>query len=96
MPDYCAQYGPSAWVLTRELIGQELKTLYEVPTELPPRLLTLAHQLGTTDATRPANELPAALRALIRKLDTLEGDRLLRRCNQRVRDLPQMNFDVLT
>jgi hypothetical protein len=29
-------------------------------------------------------------------LDALEGDQLLRRCNQRLRDLPRMDIGALT
>jgi hypothetical protein len=45
MPDYHAQYGASAWVLTKESIGAELRDRYKPSTELPPRLLALVRQL---------------------------------------------------
>ncbi len=83
MPDYRAQYAAPAWLLTRELIGQELRTLYELPAEWPPRLLALAKELGRLDAN-PLPELPVPLQTLIRKLDELEGEQLLRHCKQRL------------
>lgn len=90
MPDYRAQYGAPAWLLTSELIGQELRTLYELPTELPPRLYTLARQLVTIDTGVPSNELPPSLLALVRRLDAVGGNLLLRRMHQApaVRGLP--------
>jgi hypothetical protein len=54
MPDYYAQCWASAWSLTREQIGQELRALYD-PSGLPPRLATLARQLGTTAVDRHAS-----------------------------------------
>ncbi len=83
-----ALYAAPAWLLTRELIGQELRTLYDLPTELPPRLLALAHQLGPMQ-TSPPQELPTPLHTLIRKLDAIEGQQLLRQCSQRLRNLPE-------
>ena len=88
MPSYSAEYGASAWFLTRQLIGQELRTLYDSPTELSPRLLALGRRLGTIETNPKSKELPTALHTLVRKLDELEGEHLLRGCNQRVRDLP--------
>jgi hypothetical protein len=52
-------YDASAWVLTRERIGWNLKERYQIPKELPASLLTL-----------------------VRKLDTVEGNLLLRRMQQ--------------
>jgi hypothetical protein len=85
MPSYRAEYGASAWFLTRQLIGQELRTLYDSPTELSPRLLAVARRLGTIETNPKSKELPTTL---VRKLDELEGGHLLRGCNQRVRNLP--------
>ena len=69
MPSYRAEYGASAWFLTRQLIGQELRTLYDSPTELSPRLLAVARRLGTMETNPKSTELPAALHTLVRKLD---------------------------
>ena len=98
MSSYRARYGPPAWVLTRELIGQELRTLYGSPTELPPHLLAVAGRLGATETSPPTKDkqLRTPLHRLVRKLDALEGEQLLRRCNQRLRDLPKVNPGALT
>ena len=90
------QYGTSAWCLTRELIGQELGRLYDAPTELPPRLRALARQLSTLKVSALTEESPGLLHALLQKLDVLEGGRLFRQCNQRLRDLPELDVRVLT
>jgi len=42
MPDYCTQYGASAWLLTKEQIGQNLRECYQSSKELPISLLQLA------------------------------------------------------
>lgn len=96
MPSYRAVYGESAWCLTREVIGQELRNLYGLPTQLSPRLLALARELATIETSPLAKELPTALHTLVRRLDALEGERLLRRCNQRLRDLPEIDVGPLT
>jgi hypothetical protein len=75
MPDYHAQYWASAWVLTRESIGAELRDRYEPPTEIPPRLLALIRQLSGVEYSALPKELQTPLLA---KLDALEGDQLLR------------------
>jgi hypothetical protein len=41
MSDTHAQYEPVAWWFTRRLLGRELRNWYQVPEELPTRLLTL-------------------------------------------------------
>ena len=38
----CAQFEPVAWWWTRNRIGQDLRKLYEVPKEPPPKLLASA------------------------------------------------------
>ena len=90
MPDYHAQYGASAWVLTRESIGAELRDRYEASTELPPRLLALLRQLAGVEGGVLPKEFPTALLTLVQKLDGLEGDQLLRQCGKRLRELPKM------
>ena len=94
MPSYRVQYGASAWFLTRELIGGELRTLFDSSTELPPRLLALMRRLGTMETSPKSKEMPSALHTLVRKLDELEGGHLLRRCDQRLRDLPVSKIRV--
>ena len=49
MPDYREQYGASAWNITREAIGKELRQRYESSTELPPPVLALARQLTAVE-----------------------------------------------
>jgi hypothetical protein len=73
-------YEAFAWVLTRERIGQSLREHYQVPTELPPALLTLARKLDAVESNlQVAKALPPSLLTLVRKLDALEGNLLLRR-----------------
>ena len=90
MPDYRAQYRASAWVLTKESIGAELRDRYTPSTELPPRLLALVRQLRGLEYRGLPRELPAPLPRLVEKLDELEGDQLLKQCGERLRELPQM------
>jgi hypothetical protein len=52
-------YEVSAWVLTRERIGQSLRERYQVAKELPRSLLTV-----------------------VKKLDAVEGNLLLRRIQE--------------
>jgi len=90
MPDYRAQYGASAWVLTKETIGAELRDRYKPSTELPPRLLALVRQLRGLEYGALPKELPAPSFTLVEKLDAVEGDQLLKQCGERLRKLPQM------
>jgi hypothetical protein len=89
MSDYPALYGASAWALTRESIGAELRNRYQPTTELPPRLLGLLRQLAGVECGLLPKEFPTALLTLVQKLDALEDDQLLRRCGEGLRDLPQ-------
>jgi hypothetical protein len=52
MPDYCAQYGASAWSLTREQIGQNLRKQYESSTEVPLSLLRLVRKLDVLEGNQ--------------------------------------------
>jgi hypothetical protein len=49
MATQSAQYEPVAWWWTRKEIGRELSERYEVPQELPPKLLTLVRRLDDSD-----------------------------------------------
>jgi hypothetical protein len=64
------QFEPYAWWLTRNEIGLGLRELYEVPKELPAKLLTLVRKLDAVEGNQP--------RTLIGKLDAVEGNYLLR------------------
>jgi hypothetical protein len=49
MPDMAnqsAQFEPVAWWWTRNQIGRDLRGFYEVPKELPPKLLALVSKLA--------------------------------------------------
>ena len=59
------------WWFIREEIGQGLRELYEVPNELPSKLLALVRKLDAVSSPRP--------RRLISKLDAIEGNYLSRR-----------------
>jgi hypothetical protein len=67
-----AQFEPYAWWWTRNEIGQGLRKLYEVPKELPPKLLALVRKLDAVESNR------TRLRGLSRRLDAIEGKYLLR------------------
>ena len=54
------------WWFTREEIGRGLRELYEVPTELPPKLLALVRKLNAVEG----NQL--SRRSLIGKLDAID------------------------
>jgi hypothetical protein len=60
------------WWFTREEIGQGLRELYEVPTELPPKLLALVRKLAAVERSSPRS------RTLLKKLDAIEGKCLSR------------------
>jgi hypothetical protein len=74
MATQSAQYEPVAWWWTRNQIGRDLRELYEVPKELPPKLLTLVRKLGAVEG----NQLSPRSRALFKKLDAFEGKCLSR------------------
>jgi hypothetical protein len=74
MATQCAQFEPVAWWWTRNRIGQALRELYEVPKELPPKLLTLVRKLDAVEG----NQLSPRSRTLIGKLDAIEGNYLSR------------------
>src|SRR5262249_17235106 len=53
MPRESAQFEPVAWWWARKQIGQDLRERYEVPKELPPKLLTLVRKLDDSDWLQP-------------------------------------------
>jgi hypothetical protein len=50
----CAQFEPVAWWWTRNQIGRDLIERYEVPKELPPKLLSLVRKLDDSDWLFPS------------------------------------------
>ncbi len=73
MATQCAQFEPVAWWWTRNQIGRELRELYEVPKELPPKLLALVGELATVERDQSSRS-----GTLFKKLDPLEGKCLSR------------------
>jgi hypothetical protein len=74
MATQSAQFEPVAWWWARNQIGRDLRELYEVPKELPPKLLTLVRKLGAVEG----NQLSSRSRTLLKKLDAFEGKCLSR------------------
>jgi hypothetical protein len=66
----CAQFEPVAWWWTKNQIGRDLREVYEVPKELPPKLLALVGNLA--ESTSPQSG------TLLTKLDAIEGNYLSR------------------
>jgi hypothetical protein len=60
-------YGGLTWSFVTEQIGQDLRERYQVPTELPAKLLALIRKLEAIE-----NKSPRA-RTLIGTLDAVEG-----------------------
>jgi len=73
MATQCAQFEPVAWWWTRNKIGRDLKELYEVPKELPPKLLALVGELATVERDQSSRS-----GTLFKKLDAFEGKCLSR------------------
>jgi hypothetical protein len=67
-------YEQPTWWFTKEEIGRGLREHYQVPNELPPKLLALVRKL----AAAGSNQSPRS-RRLISKLDAIEGNYLSRR-----------------
>jgi hypothetical protein len=64
-------YEELTWWFVRERIGQGLREYYEVPRELPPKLLTLVRKLAAVEEKH-------RLRIPVSILDAIEGKYLLR------------------
>jgi hypothetical protein len=60
------------WWFIREEIGRGLRERFQVPEELPPKLLALVKKLAALESNRPRS------RTLVGKLDVIEGGYLLR------------------
>jgi hypothetical protein len=67
MATQSAQFEPVAWWWTRNQIGRDLRELYEVPKELPPKLLARVKKLAAVESNQSRS------RTLISKLDVIEG-----------------------
>jgi hypothetical protein len=65
-------YEGLTWSFVRELIGHGLRERYQVPNELPAKLLALIRKLETIESESPR------ARTLIGTLDAIEGDYLKR------------------
>jgi hypothetical protein len=65
-------YEGLTWSFVRELIGHGLRERYQVPNELPAKLLALIRKLETIESKSPR------ARTLIGTLDAIEGDYLKR------------------
>jgi hypothetical protein len=65
-------YDGLTWSFVRELIGHGLRERYQVPNELPAKLLALIRKLETIESKSPR------ARTLIGTLDAIEGDYLKR------------------
>jgi hypothetical protein len=66
-------YEEPTWWFTREEIGRGLRERYQVPKELPPKLLALVRKLAAVES----NQSPRP-RTFISKLDAIEGNYLSR------------------
>ena len=54
MATQSAQFEPVAWWWTRNQIGRDLRERYDVPKELPPKLLSLVRKLDDSDWLFPS------------------------------------------
>jgi hypothetical protein len=66
-------YKGLTWWFVRDEIGLGLRERYQVPKDLPPKLLALVRRLDAVES----NQSPRS-RTLIGKLDAIEGDYLSR------------------
>ena len=60
-------YEQPTWWFTKEEIGRGLRERYQVPTELPPKLLALIRKLEAIESEAPRT------RTLVGTLDAIEG-----------------------
>jgi hypothetical protein len=54
MATQSAQFEPVAWWWTRNQIGRDLRERYDVPKDLPSKLLTLVRKLDDSDWLFPS------------------------------------------
>jgi hypothetical protein len=65
-------YGGLTWASVREIIGHGLRERYQVPIELPAKLLALIRKLEAIESKSLRG------RSLVEKFDAIEGNYLLR------------------
>ena len=59
MPKQQAQYEPVAWWWTRHEIGHDLRERYDVPKDLPPKLLALVSKLDAIEGNYLSRYAPS-------------------------------------
>ena len=64
-------YGGLTWSFVREQIGLSLRQRYQVPKQLPPKLLALVGKLDAIEGKWPRAHTPVSI------LDAIEGNYLL-------------------
>jgi hypothetical protein len=83
-----ARYEPFAWWLARERIGADLREYYAAASqELPSQMHALAKRFGDAIESHRFREGSSPDAQLLRKLDAIEGNQLLRACRKRLRAL---------
>jgi hypothetical protein len=81
-------FEPFAWWLARERIGTDLRDHYAASPELPSQILALVARLGdAVEGDQFREESSPDAPSLLRKLDAIEGNQLLRACRTRLRAL---------
>jgi hypothetical protein len=81
-----ADFEPFAWWLAREAIGADLREHYAASHELPPQILApIARLDDAIESDQFREESSPAAASLLRKLDAIEGNQLLRACRTRLR-----------
>jgi hypothetical protein len=75
MATQSAQFEPVAWWWTRKQIGRDLRELYEVSKEIPPKLLAMVQEVRGN-----RNQVSRA-RTLIGTLDAIEGQLMRHQLN---------------
>ena len=93
-----ADFEPFAWWLARERVGTDLRDHYAASRELPSQMLALVERLGDgVKSEQFREESPPDPPSLLSKLDSIEGNQLLRACRTRLRFLGRLQrFDSFT
>jgi hypothetical protein len=83
-----ARHEPFAWWLARERIGADLREYYAAAyQELPSQMHALVKRLGDAIEGHRFRDESSPDAPLLRKLDAIEGNQLLRACRKRLRAL---------